>query len=533
MAVQQISAKQVAELVTSLARGRTVAQTPSRLHMAESVVEEIGRLNGFPNATELNRNSRILNKRLRDALPEEDVDTDVPVTPETDTQTDNGTATSNSGVFELEVPADDPTSVGVAEPEVDEPDVVLWRCVRRGCGYELSGPKSAGEDDVQHAIQLHKQTHHDQGSTVVIPGPVHVGHHANERRPHDCAACRDEAVEPPVIVPGEVVDEFSSVAAAVDELVSTLGSYECPVDGCDFTLHWAGQSEDPEDDREVDDYIDQQIADHEEWHRSGVEVAHVPNGHSVPTQVGALLGDMVHVLAEAVSTDSPGPLPPVEVVPDAADVATSEQHGVRDARGPFEHARTEGGWEAAGPRTVERLLDEAARTGHEPIMELAARIRGDLQLLADRLDRWVDLADQRRAILHELDILGRRQDELTEKLARLDADTDQPPVVVASQTLTMFAQAKTDLAAAILEDKANEAETQPAGFKVFPKPTGTGFNDRTALWFQLDTEVRGRIKGWCEENGVEHAPTGRQPRAAVEAYLAAHPEDDPRLKEDQ
>ena len=117
MVVQQISERQVADLVTSLARGRSVAQTASRLHMAESVVEEIGRLNGFPNATELNRNSRILNKRLRDAPPDEDVDTDVPVTPETDSHTDTRTATSNSsnsGASELEVPADDPTSFGVA-----------------------------------------------------------------------------------------------------------------------------------------------------------------------------------------------------------------------------------------------------------------------------------------------------------------------------------------------------------------------------------------------------------------------------------
>ena len=501
MVVQQISAKQVADLVTSLARGRTVAQTAARLHMAESVVEEIGRLNGYPDVTELNRNSRVLNRRLRDAPPEEDVDTDVPVSDADSAESDPAAASSE-----------------VENPEVDEPDVVLWRCVRRGCGYDLRGPKSAAEADVRRAIELHKQTH----STIVIPGPVHAGHRATERRPHDCAACRAEAVEPPVIVPGEVVDEYSSVAAAVDEMVAS-GSYECPVDGCSFNLSWAG----PADDLESDDYIDQQIANHEEWHRSGVEVAHVPNGHSMPTQVGALLGDMVHLLAEATTQDSPGPLSPVEVVPDAADVATSEQHGVRDSEATFEHARTEGGWAADGPRTIERLLDEAARTGHEPIMELAARIRGDLQLLADRVDRWVDLTDQRRAIIHELDILGRRRDELTEKLARLDADTDQP-ATVASQTPTLLAEAKADLAAAILEDKASEAAPDPAGFEVFPKPTGAGFNDRTALWFQLDTEVRGRIKGWCEENGVEHSPTGRQPKAAVEAYLAAHPEDDPR-----
>ncbi len=485
MVVQQISERQVADLVTSLARGRSIAQTATRLRIPSEAVDFIGRQNGYPDTTELNRNSRILNKRLRDVPPDEDVDTDVPIS-----ESDPAAAPSE-----------------VEEPEVDEPDVVLWRCVRRGCGYALSGPKSAAEDDVQHAIQLHKQTHSDQDTTVVIPGPVHVGHPANERRPHDCAACRDEAVEPPVIVPGEVVEEFSSVAAAVDELVeSTLGSYECPVSGCGYNLSWAG----PADDLASDDYIDQQIANHEEWHRSGVEVAHVPNGHRMPTQVGALLGDMVHLLAEAASTDSPGPLPPVEVVPDAADVATSEQHGVRDARGPFEHARTEGGWEAAGPRTVERLLDEAARTGHEPIMELAARIRGDLQLLADRLDRWVDLADQRRAILHELDILGRRQDELTEKLARLDADTDQPPVVVASQTPTEFGEAVDDLRSAI--DGERLSLSLPSN----------------EVWGALPVEVRKRIRPWAEEHQLPLSRRGQMPRVTVLKYLAAHPEDDHR-----
>ncbi len=482
MAVQQISERQVADLVTSLARGRTVAQTATRLRMAESIVDEIGRLNGYPNTVELNQNSRILNRRLRNKTPAEDLDTDVPVTDvvsaESDTESDAATPVADSA-----------SSSEVPEPEVEEPDVVLWRCVRRGCGYDLRGPKSADEADVQRAIELHKQTHLDEG-TVAIPGPVHVGHPAGERRLQDCAACRAEAVEPPVIVPGEVVPD-ESIADAVDRLIAE-GLVE--VVDADTAL---------------------------------MQIAHVPNGSTVPEALGEILVSMGGQLA--ATPDSPGAPSPGEAVPDAADVATSEQHGVQGVEEP-PVAPQPGpdpavGWLAAGPRTIERLLEEASRTGHGPIVEQAVRIRGDLQLLADRLDRWVDLADQRKAILHELDILGRRQDELTEKLARLDADdeTIRPEVI---RTPTLLADAN-DLAAAILEDKA--AEAPRSGFEVFPKPKGKGFADRSALWFQLPTEVRAEVKTWCENNRVEHASTGRQPKAAVEAYLAAHPEHDPRL----
>ena len=506
-AVQQISAKQVADLVTSLARGRTVAQTATRMHMAESVVEEIGRLNGYPNTVELNRASRALNKGLRNTLPEEDLETDVPV-----------------ALASGSAPSDE-----VEDQEVNEPadeDVVLWRCVRRGCGYDLRGPRDAAQTDVVRLIELHKQTHRDEG-TIVIPGPIHVGDHQGGKRPHDCAACRSEAVEPPVVVPGEVVEEYSSVAAAVDELLAdglvevvapaeesgSVGSYECPVDGCGFTLYWAGQSEDPEDDREVDDYIDQQIADHEASHRA--TVAHVPNGSTVPEALGAILATMGGQLA--ATQDSPGPLPSGEAVPDAADVATSEQHGVRDVEGPpvVAAARLD-----AAPRTIERLLDEAEATGNAGLAGMASGLRTLLQELADRLDRWVDHAEQRKAILHELDILGRRQDELTEKLARLDADSDPAPAPEVIQAPTLLAAAKADLAAAILEDHANE--TEPA------VPLSRAEKIRQLPFMRMTKDARARCKEWAIENGLQVSPKGSQPNSTVNAYLAAHPEDDPR-----
>ncbi len=499
MAVQQISERQVADLVTSLARGRTVAQTATRLHMAESIVDEIGRLNGYPNTTELNRNSRILNRRLRDKAPAEDLDTDVPVTEvvsvESDTESDTATPVAESAA-----------SSEVPEPEVEEPDVVLWRCVRRGCGYDLRGPKSADEADVQRAIDLHKQTHRDEG-TVAIPGAVHVGHPAGERRLQDCAACRAEAVEPPVIVPGEVVPD-ESIAAAVDQLIAH-GHYDCPVESCDFNLSWAAG---PGDDDAAAAYIDQQIAEHEASHR--VEVAHVPNGHWRAGVLVSMGGQL------AATLDSPGPLSPVEVVPDAADVATSEQHGVRDGE----------------QRTIEQLLDQAEATGHERIAGLASSLRTMIQHLADQLDRWTQFAEEREAILDELRDLGRRQDELTEKLARLDADaaTVRPEVI---QTPTLLADAKNDLAAAILEDKA--AEAPRSGFEVFPKPSrakrvvpersvSRAQKMRDSLWGRLTDNVRAQIRPWCEENGVPVSPAGRCAVASIEAYLAAHPEDDPR-----
>ena len=482
-AVQQISAKQVADLVTSLARGRTVAQTATRMHMAESVVEEIGRLNGYPNATELNRNSRILNKQLRTATPDEDLDVDVPV---------------------AEAPS---SSDEVAKPEADEPadeeDVVLWRCVRRGCGYDLLGPKSAAEDEVQRLVELHKQTHRDQG-TIEIPGPVHVGHHAGERRPHDCAACREEtAVEPPVVVLGEVIDETTTPDAVIAAIDATLQIAEGLVE----------------------------VAAADDDH---VEVAHVRNGSTVPEAVGQILATMGGQLA--ATPDSPDPLPAGEATPAvAADPAMSEQHGdagdVEEPPVAPQPAPSEG-WLAAGPRTIERLLDEAAASGHAPLVDLAERLRMELQRLADRLDRWVDHAEQRKAILHELDILGRRQDELTEKLGRLDAD-DTVPSAVASQTPTMFAQAKNDLAAAILEDKASEhSPTKPRPRKAKPvmasRSTGRAQAMKTSLWGQLTDNVRAQVRPWCEENGVPVSPTGRCSLASIEAYLAAHPEDDPR-----
>ena len=159
---------------------------------------------------------------------------------------------------------------------------------------------------------------------------------------------------------------------------------------------------------------------------------------------------------------------------------------------PAPNPLTDGGWFGPGPRTVERLLDEADRCSGR-IRGMAADLREVIQQLADAVDAHHDTDAQRKAILHELDILGRRQDELTEKLAQL-AETDDAPTT-----------------------------TKPGS-----GPTAMADANLTAVWYLLPKDTRARIRTWAAANGVPHSKTGRQPAATCEAYLAAHPEDDPR-----
>lgn len=160
---------------------------------------------------------------------------------------------------------------------------------------------------------------------------------------------------------------------------------------------------------------------------------------------------------------------------------------------PAPNPLTDGGWFGPGPRTVERLLDEADRCSGR-IRGMAADLREAIQQLADAVDAHHDTDAQRKAILHELDILGRRQDELTEKLAQL-AETDEPATTTIRPSSRHTAMADANL---------------------------------TAVWYLLPKDTRARIRTWASANGVPHSKTGRQPAATCEAYLAAHPEDDPR-----
>jgi hypothetical protein len=246
-------------------------------------------------------------------------------------------------------------------------------------------------------------------------------------------------------------------------------------------------------------------------------VSHINGNAAMPVQLGELLTDLGSQLAHHESS-SGGEASATGATTTADEV---EEPLTSPASGPAPL----GGWLAPGLRTVERLLDEAVRTENPMILHLLEAAKRAISTLTDAMDTWAETAEQRAAIRHELDVLGRRQDELIERLARLNAGIPGwhpvddsmlawpgQPLVVLSQTPSDWKDAAADVQQ--LED-------------VKPRKA-SGFADRTALWFQLTTDVRGHIKPWAEQAGVDHAATGRQPKATVEAYLAAHPEDDPR-----
>lgn len=437
-AVQDISDRQIAELVTNMARGRSVATTAARMHMAPNVVEEIGRLNGYPDTVELNRNARALNKRLRDAPPVEDLEADVPISVPREPEG------SGSGV-----------SVEVEEPEADEPDEQLWRCSR--CEFDVWGPRSAFED-VEWRIAEHVATHvADQVVAYAASAPAH-NHTDEEVRYPTCPACR-AASEVPLVVLGDVVDDEPPART---------------------------------------------------------------NGHE-PLKLAELLAPTRGFAHRLSSAESPS----AEAHP--SDVPAQPSEGVEELPAAPAPIPAGAGWLASGPRTVEQLLDEAEKSGSPRLMAGAAAVRETLQVLADLVDDWVAKADQRKAILHELDILGRRQDELTERLARLDAGipelhpVDVGPLAwpgggqVVSETPADWREAAAEVTQPIPEPAPAPAEALSRVEKLRALP----FN-------QMSQEARARCKAWAVENGHRVASKGNQPKDTVEAYLAAHPEDDPR-----
>lgn len=145
---------------------------------------------------------------------------------------------------------------------------------------------------------------------------------------------------------------------------------------------------------------------------------------------------------------------------------------------------------AVSPDSIEFLLEAGDAIGGEAITALTGKIR----VLADELRTLIDdhhATNRRRVeILAELTELETREQELWAEL--LDLGGEAP--AVAGQ---------------------DASGTLPASLA-------------TGVWWQLPKDVRAKVRPWAAANDVPHGKTGRQPAATVEAYLAAHPEEDPR-----
>ncbi len=474
MATTTLSERQVAEVVTSLARGRTVGQTATRARLSPDIVEQLLQLHG-PDIATLSKNSKALNKKLRTALEPEELDVDVPIS-----------------APRRAIDMDETVVVGPV-------NITLWTCPT--CGSDLVADANTSVDRAGILIDEHLATHQVTASE-------------------------------PVAEPEAAEVELASAALQLREIPPTWFRWEC--DQCEFEVDTSTWPEADLDDArwpasmsiearvaDVQEGFSNLVASHQQTH---VVQAHI-NGQR-PAQLGEILADMGGQLAAHHDPSSGGEAPATGATTTAGEV---EEPSTAPAPSPAPL----GGWLAPGPRTVERLLDEATRTNNPMILNLLEAAKGAIATLTDAMDAWAETAEQRAAIRHELDVLGRRQDELIEQLARLNAGIPGwhpvdggllawpgQPVEVLSQTPTDWKDAAADVASVL---------PAPEGFEPFVKPKkGPGFADRTALWFQLTTDVRGRIKPWAEQAGVEHASTGRQPKATVEAYLAAHPEDDPR-----
>lgn len=126
-----------------------------------------------------------------------------------------------------------------------------------------------------------------------------------------------------------------------------------------------------------------------------------------------------------------------ESVPDASSEDAGQDAGLAGDIGvnpiQLDVTPAASGWLAMVPRTVELLLTEAAKVPSPRVVELLDAARSAIAALTDAMDSWVAVGEQRAAIRHELDVLGRRQDELVEKLARLaaefGADPDDSPLL--------------------------------------------------------------------------------------------------------
>lgn len=148
---------------------------------------------------------------------------------------------------------------------------------------------------------------------------------------------------------------------------------------------------------------------------------------------------------------------------------------------------------AVAPGSIEFLLEEADTIGGEAIATVTSRVRELVDKLRGLIDEHYATNRRRVEILAELTDLEAREQALWAELIDLGGSYPAP-----------------DAAAAV------------------PPATPLPASLAAGVWWQLPKEVRARIKPWAAANDVPHGKTGRQPDATVEAYLQAHPEDDPR-----
>lgn len=455
-----LSLEQTAEVVTDLARGKSPAQVAARRHLAVLVVEQMAALYG-PGRVELTRNMKVLNKRLRDQPAVEDLDVDVPIS--------------------------------VPEPDGSVPVVEAWIHDDHAAGHYPESCEACAHEPVPEPVAAGHE------ETVELPGPVNVQAFVCEecgwelwmsslapRRDVDAlvaAHVKGHPIEDGPILAGRAVEQQLVIAASVpghNHTDEARREATCPACRADQETPLIVEGE--------------------------VVVAPPLNGHA-PERVGDRLA----------ATPLISPTPPLvgEADPAAATVEVVEPAaGVEEPPAAPAPALPEpGGWLVAGPRTVERLLDEAEKSGHAPLMDAAVAVRSLVQDLADRVDRWADTAEQRRVILAELDVLGRRQDELVEKLARLDRGAVWGPDVVVASVDSDWRDACDTTADAT----PPAAVVAVAGSRLAALP-----------YYRMSREARSRCKAWAIEYGLPHAEKGQQPKATVAAYLSAHPEDDPR-----
>lgn len=140
--------------------------------------------------------------------------------------------------------------------------------------------------------------------------------------------------------------------------------------------------------------------------------------------------------------------------------------------------------------SIDLLLDAAEAIGTTTLTDQVAAVRQLVDELQQLIDEHHATSRRRAEILAELDDLTAREQALYEELLGLGAHVADAP-----------------------------------------KPDQTAAVPDAGVWWDLPREVKARIRPWAVTNDVPHSITGRQPAATVAAYLAAHPEDDPRREQ--
>ena len=143
----QLSERQVAEVLTDLAKGHTAAKVATRRHLDEHVVLQMQDLYG-PGQAALTKASREANRRLRDTKPIEDLEP---------------------------VPAKAVQAIDL--PAVDDPaPVVLVACDVDGCDWVLEGPTNTTAGAISQAWLDHQHRHLDDADTgPAAADPVQPG----------------------------------------------------------------------------------------------------------------------------------------------------------------------------------------------------------------------------------------------------------------------------------------------------------------------------------------------------------------------